>query len=139
MKKVSLLSFLCLALSFSVFASQMKQVGNYTVHFSAFPSTTLTPEIATKYQIKRSKFTGIVNIVVLNQQNLPVNAMVNGTANDLLKRYSLDFMTIKEGNSIYYLAQVPILDNETLGFSIDLKHKNHLNTQLKFKQTFFVD
>ena len=47
-------------------ATEPKRFGDYEVHFSAFNSTFVSPEIAKVYQLQRSPRHGLVNISVLN-------------------------------------------------------------------------
>lgn len=54
-------------------AEQKQQVGDFAIHYIALSSTFLTPNIAKTYGIKRSRYTGLVNIAVLDtaQQGSP--------------------------------------------------------------------
>lgn len=125
------------------FAEQKQTVGNYDIHYVAFDSTFLTPQIAKAYDLKRSRYTGIVNISVLNnsdaeQEAVPVE--LSGTANNLLDaRKKLTFKEIKEGKAIYYIAEIPYRDDQEINFNINVKYGSKLNTQLKFKHKFYVD
>ncbi len=124
-------------------AGQKQTVGNYDIHYMALDSTFLTPEIARFYDIKRSKYTGLVNITVKNMKtegHPAVAVQIQGTANNLLDaRRTLNFREIREGQSIYYIAEVPFRDDQTINFNIAIRHKKDLNTVLKFKQKFFID
>jgi len=139
---------LMLMASFMLFTSsanaeQKQQVGNYDIHYMALGSTFITPAIAKTYGIERSRFNGIVNIAVLDtsQEGNPAVAVdISGIANNLLDaRKDLNFKEIREGDAIYYIAQVPYRDNQEINFNIAIKHAKKLNTTLKFKQKFYVD
>ncbi|MCW3173464.1 DUF4426 domain-containing protein [Shewanella subflava] len=139
---------LTLMASFMLFTSsanaeQKQQVGNYDIHYMALGSTFITPAIAKTYGIERSRFNGIVNIAVLDtsQEGNPAVAVdISGIANNLLDaRKDLNFKEIREGDAIYYIAQVPYRDNQEINFNIAIKHAKKLNTTLKFKQKFYVD
>ena len=139
---------LTLMASFMLFTSsanaeQKQQVGNYDIHYMALGSTFITPAIAKTYGIERSRFNGIVNIAVLDtsQEGNPAVAVdISGIANNLLDaRKDLNFKEIREGDAIYYIAQVPYRDDQEINFTIAVKHGNKLNTALKFKQKFYVD
>jgi len=127
----------------SAVAEQKQQVGNYDIHYMALGSTFITPAIAKTYGIERSQYNGIINITVLDtsQQGNPAVAVeISGIANNLLDaRMDLNFKEIREGDAIYYIAQVPYRDNQEINFTIAIKHGNKLNTALKFKQKFYVD
>ncbi|WP_299793843.1 DUF4426 domain-containing protein [uncultured Shewanella sp.] len=141
----AILSALILTLAFigSVSAEQKQKVGNYDIHYVALGSTFLTPSIAKSYGIKRSSYTGIINISVLDtsqEGNPPVAVEISGIANNLLDaRINLKFREIREGDAIYYVAEVPYRDDQEINFQIAIKHQKKLNTQLTFKQKFYVD
>lgn len=134
---------LSLCLTNSAFAEQKQKVGNYDIHYIALSSTFLTPSIAKSYGIKRSSYSGILNISVLDTSvdgNPAVPVEITGVANNLLDaRVELKFREIREGDSIYYIAEVPYRDDQEINFNIAVKHGSKLNTQLKFKQKFYVE
>ncbi|WP_298774806.1 DUF4426 domain-containing protein [uncultured Shewanella sp.] len=139
-KALLIASLLCSPLTF---AEQKQTVGNYDIHYIAFDSTFLTPQIAKAYDLKRSRYTGIVNISVLNNSSPKQEAVaveLSGTANNLLDaRKKLTFKEIKEGKAIYYIAEIPYRDDQEINFNINVKYGSKLNTQLKFKHKFYVD
>ncbi|ABO23004.1 DUF4426 domain-containing protein [Shewanella loihica] len=124
-------------------AEQKQSVGNFDIHYVALGSTFITPSIAKTYGIKRSSYTGLINISVLDTSAegtpaIPVE--ISGIANNLLDaRVELTFKEIREGEAIYYIAEVPYRDDQEINFQIAIKYGNKLNTQLKFKQKFYVD
>ncbi|MEZ9822425.1 DUF4426 domain-containing protein [Shewanella sp. 10N.286.45.A1] len=134
---------LSLCLTSSAFAEQKQKVGNYDIHYIALSSTFLTPSIAKSYGIKRSSYSGILNISVLDTSvdgNPAVPVEITGVANNLLDaRVDLKFREIREGDSIYYIAEVPYRDDQEINFNIAVKHGSKLNTQLQFKQKFYVE
>lgn len=141
----AILSALILTLAFvgNVSAEQKQKVGNFDIHYVAFGSTFLTPSIAKSYGIKRSSYTGIINVSVLDtsqEGNPPVAVEISGIANNLLDaRINLEFREIREADAIYYVAEVPYRDDQMINFKIAIKYQNKLNTQLKFKQKFYVE
>jgi hypothetical protein len=123
-------------------AENMKKLGSMNVHYMAIGSTFFTPEIAKAYGITRSRYNGLVNISVLDnsQKNNPAKSVsITGKAKNNLGQFKeLEFSEVKEGNAIYYLAQVNYNNEETLHFDIminDGKEKQ----QLKFSQKFYID
>ncbi|WP_057832089.1 DUF4426 domain-containing protein [Colwellia sp. TT2012] len=145
--KISIIKLL-IALSLSLFvmtsvsAENMKKLGSMNVHYMAIGSTFFTPEIAKAYGITRSRYNGLINISVLDnsKKGTPAKAVsITGKAKNNLGQFKdLDFVEVKEGNAIYYLAQVRYRNEETLHFDIminDGKEKQ----QLKFSQKFYVD
>lgn len=142
-RSLTAILLLSLCLISSAFAEQKQKVGNYDIHYVALSSTFLTPSIAKSYGIKRSSYTGILNISVLDTNvdgNPAVPVEITGVANNLLDaRVELKFREIREGDSIYYIAEVPYRDDQEINFNIALKHGSKLNTKLKFKQKFYVE
>lgn len=131
-----------LLLSFSSSAEQKKVLGNWDVHYIAFPSTFITPEIARQYKIKRSGYQGLINISVLDNTAADKKAQsveISGTARNLLgTQKNLEFREIKEGDAIYYIAQLGYSNEEIYRFNIMLKQGNKSQT-LKFEQKFYTD
>lgn len=130
-------------LSLSCMAEQFKTIKDAEVHYIAFNSTFLTPEIARNNDIKRSGYNAVVNISVLDNKGLnkpAIEASITGQAKNLLgQTRKLTFQTVKEGKAIYYLAQLPITNEETFTFDIDINAGNKGTGKLKFTQTFYVE
>ncbi|MGY6417172.1 DUF4426 domain-containing protein [Vibrio parahaemolyticus] len=130
-------------LSLPTFAEQFKNMKDIEVHFVAFNSTFLTPKVARSYDIKRNGYVAVVNISVLDSASLgkpAVEAKVGGHAKNLIgQTQKLTFREIKEGEAIYYLAELPITHQETFTFDIDVKAGNKGSGKLKFTQKFFVE
>ncbi|WP_028117323.1 DUF4426 domain-containing protein [Ferrimonas senticii] len=132
-------------LSLAAHAEQKLQVGKYAIHYVTFGSTFLTPEIAKSYGIERSRYTGLVNISVIDTSqpgSMPtaVAAALSGNARDLTGiNKALEFREIREGDAIYYIAELSHRNEETYQFKIDINNQSDLNTTLTFKQKFYVD
>ena len=145
-KKFSLhvLFFISLVSFFSSTASaeNMKKLGSMNIHYMAIGATFLTPEIARNYGIERSRYNGLINISVLDntQENMPAKTVsISGTArNDLGQIKSLEFQEVKEGDAIYYLAQVNYSNEETYYFELEITDGKESH-KMKFKQKFYVD
>lgn len=137
---ISIIIAMLMITSSQVSAEQKKQLGDWDVHYIAFPAPLLTPEIAKQYRIQRSKFNAVINISVLNSQSQQAQKVaISGIAKDLLGRQiALDFSEVVEGKAIYYLAQLPFKDQQTFDFTLTLSQKDSLQ-QLTFKQKFYVD
>ena len=71
----------------TVSAEQSKTFGEYTIHYVAFTTDLLSPEVARLYKIRRSKNRAILNISVLKKvmetTGQPVKAQVEATATNL--------------------------------------------------------
>jgi len=123
-------------------AEQLINVGDLEIHYSSFPSTFLTADVANTYRIKRSRYSAVVNVAVLDksQEGKPaVQALLSGKARNLLgTEKKLSFREIREGNAIYYIAELKHTNEERFKFIIDVT-QNGTNGQINFEQTFFVD
>lgn len=148
MRPIRLLSALLFALvvgTSAAWAGGTDDFGDYQVHYNAFPSDTLTPQIATAYGIVRSKNQAILNIAVTrkrkDQPGLPVPAYVNITAANLNGQVkSVRMKQIHEENAVYYLGLLSVNDGETLVFDIDVTPEGQTDTHhVHFQQTFVAD
>ena len=62
---ISFLAFAFNAHSEDMQGAQYKDLGPWQVHYIAFPSTFIQPQIAQTYGLERSGYKGIVNISIL--------------------------------------------------------------------------
>ncbi len=133
---------LLVSLFFSVatLAEQKETLGDWDVHYIAFDSTFITPDIAKHYGIVRSKYNGVINISVLNTESqIAQSAVLTGTARNLLGvSKKLLFKEIKEGDAIYYLAVIAFSDQETFRISVDINDGKDKQV-LKFQHKFYVE
>ncbi|EDM67522.1 MAG: DUF4426 domain-containing protein [Moritella sp.] len=136
----SLLLSIALLVSAAANAEQMQKLGDWDVHYIAFPSTFLTSDIASDYDIDRSKYLGIINISVLDSDTLKAQAVtMTVTARNLLGNIrELDVREIREQNAIYYIAEVPHRNEETYRIKVTISSGNQTQ-ELKFQQKFYVD
>ncbi|SDK11360.1 protein of unknown function [Ferrimonas sediminum] len=133
-----------LALSLPAQAEQKVQVGDYAIHYVSFGSTFIPPSIAKNYDITRSRYIGLVNIMVKDTSQDKVgtalSAEITGYAQNLLgSQKNLRFKEIREGDAIYYIAEIEHRNEETFTFSIDINNGTDLDTNLQFEQKFYVD
>jgi len=135
--------FLTLLVSFTgiAFAENMQTLGSMNVHYIAIGSTFITPEIAKAYGIERSRYNGLVNISVLNNQvkgNPAETVAISGMArNNIGQSKTLEFKEVKEGDAIYYLAQIHYNNEETFHFNIKINYGKG-QKMIKFQQKFYV-
>lgn len=145
--KTPVFAVLLLLLGFfssSVLAENSKTFGDYVVHFNAFRSDTLTPEIAKAYSLTRRNNRMVVNITVQKKNGdvtRPVKASISGFASNLTGQVKeLEFKEIHDGEAIYYLAQAQVANRETLKFDIKATPAGEtLVGKINFKQQFFTD
>ena len=125
-------------------AESSKEFGDYVVHYNAFRSDTLTPDIAKNYNLTRRNNRLIVNIAILkkvmNTTGQPVSSTVTGHASNLTGQLkTLEFREIREGNAIYYLAESKFSDGEFLKFELKIQPEGEETpVRLKFDKRFFT-
>lgn len=142
--------FASLIMSAPSFAEQKKVFAapdgtEYEVHYIAFNSTFLEPEVAKQYDLARSKALGIVNISVLKVNEdggrEAVGAIVNINAkNDIQQVQHLSMQQVIEGKAIYYIAQLQFREAEILTFDVSVFPQGVSDPfQLRFSHNFFND
>jgi|SRR5690606_20887830 len=104
----------------------LQKFGDYTVHFSVFNSTFITPEVASVYKLTRARNLALVNISVTRSTDgatsLGLPAKVSGTATNLIQQQrSLAFQTINEGDATYYIAPLRHTNEEVMHFAIQVQ------------------
>jgi hypothetical protein len=121
-------------------AEQKKQLGNWDVHYIAFNSTFLTPEVARAANLSRNKSNAIINISVLDRQSQQAQQVViSGIARNLLgQQRELTFREVKDGEAIYYIAVMPFRNEEQFRFSLDIRQGNQ-RQQLNFEQKLYTE
>jgi hypothetical protein len=127
-----------------VFAEQVETRGDYKIHYSAFSSTVLKPEISSHYQLVRSRFQGVINIAVLKAEGKSSKAhtaVVNGITRNLLgQTQKVKFKEIREGDAIYYLGSFRFNNQEMLSFDVKVQpDPNKDPYTVKFQKKFYAD
>lgn len=126
-------------------AEQYRDFGDFRIHYSAFKSDMVSPEVAKAHGLTRSRYQAIVNITVLKKDGdgsyKPVQAKVEGTARDIYSKVrKLQMQEVTEGKAIYYLAEFPIVDEQRLTFDIRVIPKGESAAkELSFERQFFVN
>jgi hypothetical protein len=134
-----------LLLPMASMADNSTKADGYTIHHNAIPTAILTPEIASSYDIVRSKYRGMLNVSVI--QEVPgttgrsVSARIEARIRNLLGQTDkLKLREIRDGDAIYYVGEFPIVDRETLRFSLQVTPSG-LETPIsaELSQQFFID
>ncbi|GHD40332.1 protein of unknown function [Marinobacter persicus] len=140
-----LLAFCSLLLASLPAAAGEKDFGDYQVHWSVFPSTFLSPEVAQANDLTRSRGIGIVNISIMkedeNGQPQPVNGQVEGkVSNDIQQVKFLAFRRIQEGDAVYFIAQYQYSSGELMTFNVEARPRGQNEAMpLRFTHTLFSD
>ena len=133
------LMLLAICLALPAMAEQKQTYGQLDVHYSAFNSGFLQPDVAAAVGLVRSKTQGVVNVALL-QAGKASTGQVSGEVKNLLGQITqLSFKQVKEGTAIYYLAQFPFEQREMLRFTLNVKGADGVAHSFDFNQEFFPD
>lgn len=115
--------------------------GPYTLHYSALPSTLITPEVARNSGLTRSASRGLLNIAVIKkdgEREFAVTAVIEAAATNANgQRQSLRMREVREGEAIYYLGEPRIGEGERLDFELRITPEGTGEPiALRFTQTF---
>jgi hypothetical protein len=121
-------------------AEQKKTLGPWDVHYIVVNSTFFEPEVARQYGIQRSQFNALLNISVLDKDSKSAQSVaLTGKATNLIgTTKKLSFKEVREGEAIYYLAQIPFRHKENYRFEVDVRRGNEVE-KLTFKHEFYVE
>lgn len=134
----SMITALAMMFAFQASAEEAR-IGDWTVHYSAFPSTFISPEVAQSNNLERSRYNGLLNIAVLDADGKSVQVALRGQGKNLLGNVrQLEFQTIREGDSIYYIAQYPYRNEDNVLFTIDISSPTQ-GGELSFRHTFYTE
>ncbi|MBE5315904.1 MAG: DUF4426 domain-containing protein [Xanthomonadales bacterium] len=115
--------------------------GPYTIHYSALPSTLISPEVARNSGLTRSASRGLLNIAVIKKDEArehAVTAVIEASATNAAgQRQSLRMREVREGEAIYYLGEPRISEGERLDFEVQVTPEGAGEpVLLRFAQTF---
>ena len=134
-----------LLLSTAAQAEQFVDQGEYRIHYNALNSTALTPEVARRFNVTRSRQEAL--LVLSPQQRdergqyRPVSAQGEGRARSLLGHVTpLKLRPVREGEGHYLVASFDVLDGEFLNLELSvLPAGADAPIALSFKQQFYRD
>lgn len=133
------LLFLIALLALPASAKQFKAFDDIEVHYVVVNTLFLDPDVAKHYGVVRAKDRAIVNLSVLGADGKALYAEVAGvTVNLLSQQATLTFATIREGESIYYIAPIRYTDQDVLRFRITVKLPGRDPMNVEFQQLMYV-
>ena len=142
-----LVSTLLVLAAAPVQAGGTEDVGDYRIHYNAIPTDQLAPQVATAYNVVRSRNRALLNIAVTREEDgttgIPVEALVNVHAANLsgqVKNVTLRKIEEKgDFPAIYYVAEINVSDGEMLIFDVRVTPEGHSETYtVRFRQQFFA-
>jgi hypothetical protein len=122
-----------------------KDFGEYVLYFNALTTDQLTPDVAKQYGITRSPNRAMLNVSIIRQEEgglgESVPGSVNASANNLTGQLkNLQLSEVRSGDAVYYIGDIPIVDGETLVFTIDATPINESSRfSVRFSRQFFTD
>ncbi|MCP8686241.1 DUF4426 domain-containing protein [Marinobacterium sedimentorum] len=135
-----------LALSASLAqADQFVAYGDYEVHYNAFNSTFVEPQVAQSYGLTRSKTLALINVSVLQKASdgskTPVTAIVKGSASNLIGQSSdISFKKIEETGALYYIGGLPFSNEQLMRIVLDVQpDPNQPAYSIQLEQTFYAE
>jgi hypothetical protein len=146
MIRITLLSLLSLLLTTvaPAFAENSTRADGYTIHHNAFLTSDLSPEMASRYGIRRSNNRGMINISIIKEvpgtTGKAVTAKVQVTARNLRGQVrNIPLREVKEENAVYYLGDFLVENREQVTFNIEvIPEGTHKPLYATLKQQFFT-
>lgn len=127
-------------------AESFTEDDRFIVHYNAFNSSVVTPEVAKAHNLHRSGYVGMVNITVQRKRGegqLPTNVPAFITGHATLQTGSeipVEFTQINEGDVMYYIGEFQIANGQPMTFEFDVNPgADNSKFHLRFSQTLFVD
>jgi hypothetical protein len=126
-------------------AENSTTAGGFTVHYNAFTTSNLTPEVAKAYGIQRSKFRGMLNVSVIQEKEGTTGASVPAKVDVktvVLTGQStrLPMREIKEQDAVYYVGEFPVQNEAKVRFVIEATPEGSNEPFIiNMEQQFFTD
>lgn len=125
-------------------AENFKDFGDYVVHFNAISTDQLPAEVARTYDIERSQNRAMLNIAILRKAEGTLGESVPGRVEARASNLTGQLKTVKlrridEGEAIYYIAEMPVSNGETLIFDVEVSPEDETTRfSFRFQQTFYT-
>jgi len=140
MRRILIILLLTLAAALPAQAERSQRFGEYEVHYNAFHSAFLQPDIARAAGLQRSKVQGVLLVSVLREGE-PVEALVQVQASNLQGQLKgITLRPLREPGALYYVGNFAISQAEEIRFKLEvLPHGGRQSLPIAFRQQFFVD
>lgn len=136
-------SFTALCLSTVALAQNSEMFGPYELHYSVVNTTFLEPEVAAAYGITRGKKRAILNLAVrehLEQGTAGRTMLLKGRTWDLIHQEPLEFLEVREGEAIYYIAEFTFINEEFRFFEMNFRPDGaEQSYTFKFKHQLYIN
>ncbi|SFF84865.1 DUF4426 domain-containing protein [Neptunomonas qingdaonensis] len=137
--------FLLLLTTQVAVAEQSIETERYVIHYNAFNSSLVAPEVAQKHQLQRSRYTAMLNVAVFEKQDdgtqQAVSAMLSGEVANLMQQtQKVTFTPIKEDKALYYIGSFRFGNEEVMHLVINVQpDPNQPATIIRFDQKFYTE
>jgi hypothetical protein len=117
--------------------------GEYTLYYSAMPSTMIAPEVARASGITRSSSRALLNLAVRRDSEdglgEPVAADISASVRNQVGQFQvLRLREVREADAIYYLGEARFNDRDELDFEIEASIPGEARPiRVRFSQQFF--
>jgi len=120
-----------------------KEFGNYTVHVNALTTDQLPADVARSYTITRSKNRAMLNVVVMKTTDgvkKPTTATVTTLTRNLANQVKdMKMREIIEQDAVYYIGDIPVDNEESLIFNIDVTPAGEtMRLSMSYSKQFFT-
>ena len=124
-------------------AQQYEAFGRYEVHYSTLYTNQLAPEVAQAFGIQRAGTQAMLNISVIDTDTGDsIAASVTASARNLTGQLrEVNLRERREQESIYYIGQFRIHNEETLRFDIRIQPEGRSDGpfEFDFRQKFYTE
>ena len=138
MMRLALIGIIGLLVSFKAAAEQKIQVGEFEIHYTAFPSLLVPADTASLHGLTRAENRLLLNLSV-RRAGEPVPAGDTGQVVNILNQAQpLTFFEVSEQTAIYYLAEVVNQEKDWLRFTLEIEFsKDHPPYVLEFNRQYY--
>lgn len=126
-------------------AQLSERFGPYELHYSVVNSTFIEPAVAAQYGLTRGKRRALVNLSLREHRDdgtTVARAMdIEGSSRDLTaRRIGLDFVEVREGPAIYYIAEFRFINREYRFFDVAFTPAGaEQGYEFSFKQQMYIN
>lgn len=138
MIRLTIIGIIALLISTEAAAEQKIQVGEFEIHYTAFPSLLVPADTANLHGLTRAENRLLLNLSV-RRIGEPVPARVTGQVVNILNQAQpLTFFEVSEQTAIYYLAEVVNQEKDWLRFTLEIEFsKDHPPYVLEFNRQYY--
>ncbi|MEE4144160.1 MAG: DUF4426 domain-containing protein [Halieaceae bacterium] len=124
-------------------AQQSERFGPYELHYSVVNTTFLAPEVAASYGIVRGKKRAILTLAVrehVGDSSETRVTQLKGRTWDLIQSQDLEFLEIREGEAVYYIADFKFINEEWRFFEVNFRPEGAGQTYtFEFKHQLYIN